>query len=49
MISLLMTTVSLGLVDSLNPFGVSMQFVLQGLVKKKWHIWFILSQRALRI
>ncbi|MRI85035.1 hypothetical protein GIY09_04000 [Aerococcaceae bacterium WS4759] len=40
MISLLMTTVSLGLVDSLNPFGVSMQFVLQGLVKKKWHIWF---------
>lgn len=40
MISLLMTTVSLGLVDSLNPFGLSMQFILQGVVKKSWHIWF---------
>ena len=40
MISLLLTTTSLGLTDSLNPFGVSMQFVLQGSVKKSWHICF---------
>lgn len=44
MFSLLMTTLSLGLADSLNPFGISMQFVLQGMVKKSWHtLYFIFS------
>ncbi|MBG9987888.1 GAP family protein [Aerococcaceae bacterium DSM 111176] len=44
MISLLMSTISLGLADSLNPFGISMLFVLQGMVKKPWHtLYFIFS------
>lgn len=47
MFSLLMSTISLGLVDSLNPFGVSMQFVLQGLVKKPRDIWYYISATAL--
>lgn len=50
MISLLMTTISLGLADSLNPFGISMQFVLQGMVKKSWHtLYFILTTGAVNL
>ncbi|MDN7240629.1 GAP family protein [Planococcus sp. N028] len=37
---LLSTGVGLGLIDSLNPFTISAQAVLQALVKKSYHIWY---------
>lgn len=40
MFTLLLTTIITSFLDSLNPFAISQQFVLQGLVKKRYHIWF---------
>ncbi|WP_042274322.1 GAP family protein [[Clostridium] dakarense] len=44
MLSLLLLTVTTSAADSLNPVGIAQQFILQGLVKKKHHIWaYIIS------
>ncbi len=40
--ALLVTTVVTSLTDSFNPFGITQQFVLQGLVKKRHHIWYFI-------
>ena len=34
-------------VDSLNPIGITQQFILQGMVKKHWHIWYFILTTAL--
>lgn len=41
-LSLILTTLATSAVDSLNPVAITQQFVLQGMVKKKWHIWFFI-------
>ncbi len=33
-------------VDSLNPIGITQQFILQGMVKKHWHIWYFILTTA---
>lgn len=40
MFTLLLTTIITSFLDSLNPFAISQQFLLQGMVKKRYHIWF---------
>lgn len=40
MLTLLFTTMITSFLDSLNPFAISQQFVLQGILKKRYHIWF---------
>lgn len=37
---LITSGIGLGLIDSLNPFTISAQAVLQALVKKTHHIWY---------
>ena len=34
-------------VDSLNPIGITQQFILQGIVKKHWHIWYFILTTAI--
>ena len=47
MLSLLLLTIGTSAADSLNPMGIAQQFILQGLVKKKHHIWaYIVSMGA---
>lgn len=37
---LLISTILTSATDSLNPFAITQQFVLQGMVKKPRHIWY---------
>lgn len=39
---LLISTIFTSAADSLNPFAITQQFVLQGMVKKPKHIWFFI-------
>lgn len=47
MLSLLIATISTSAVDSLNPVAITQQFVLQGLVKKRYHIWYYIMATAI--
>ncbi|HKM32584.1 MAG TPA: GAP family protein [Oscillospiraceae bacterium] len=42
MLSLLISTFATSAVDCINPIAIAEQFVLQGMVKKRWHIWFFM-------
>ena len=39
---LIIATLACSSVDSLNPIGITQQFILQGLVKKPKHIWYFI-------
>lgn len=39
---LLLPTIFTSAADSLNPFAITQQFVLQGMVKKPKHIWYFI-------
>ncbi len=39
---LLITMIAMSSVDSLNPIGITQQFILQGMVKKPRHIWYFI-------
>lgn len=45
--SLLLATVLTSAADSVNPITLTQQFVLQGMVKKPWHIWCFIVPIAL--
>lgn len=45
---LLVSTILTSAADSLNPIAITQQFVLQGMVKKPKHIWFLLYQPGLQ-
>jgi cytochrome c biogenesis protein CcdA len=47
MLSLLITTIITSAIDSLNPVAITQQFVLQGLVKKRHHIWYFIMATAI--
>lgn len=47
MTALLLTALVTGFTDSFNPIAISQQFVLQGMVKKPWHIWFFIIMIAI--
>lgn len=40
--SLIITLLATSSVDSLNPIGITQQFILQGMVKKPQHIWYFI-------
>lgn len=40
--ALLIATLATSAADSVNPFAITQQFVLQGMVKKPWYIWFFI-------
>lgn len=39
---LIVTMIATSSVDSLNPIGITQQFILQGMVKKPRHIWYFI-------
>lgn len=39
---LLFSTIMTSAADSLNPFAITQQFILQGMVKKPKHIWYFI-------
>lgn len=39
---LILTLLATSSVDSLNPIGITQQFILQGMVKKPKHIWYFI-------
>lgn len=45
--ALLFTTILTSAADSLNPFAIAQQFVLQGMVKKPRHIWYFIIPTGL--
>ena len=48
--NLIITLLATSSVDSLNPIGITQQFVLQGMLKKPRHIWyFILTTAAVNM
>ena len=47
MLSLTIITITTSAIDSLNPVAITQQFVLQGLVKKRHHIWFYIMATAI--
>ncbi|NLK95296.1 MAG: hypothetical protein GX275_08935 [Clostridiales bacterium] len=47
MLSLLLLTIATSATDSLNPIGIAQQFFLQGLVKKRQHIFAYIFAMAL--
>ena len=44
--NLLITLLATSSVDSLNPIGITQQFILQGMVKKPRHIWYFILTTA---
>lgn len=44
--NLLITLLATSSVDSLNPIGITQQFILQGMVKKPRHIWYFINTTA---
>lgn len=40
MTTLFFTAIITSFLDSLNPFAISQQFILQSTIKKRYHIWF---------
>lgn len=40
--NLIITLLATSSVDSLNPIGITQQFILQGMVKKPRHIWYFI-------
>lgn len=47
MLSLLIVTITTSAIDSINPVAITQQFVLQGLVKKRHHIWYFIMATAI--
>lgn len=47
MFPLLIATITTSAVDSLNPVAITQQFALQGVVKKRRHIWYYISATAI--
>ena len=43
---LIITLLATSSVDSLNPIGITQQFILQGMVKKPRHIWYFIITTA---
>lgn len=41
-IGLILSTIATSAADSINPVAITQQFVLQGLAKKKHHIWYFI-------
>ncbi len=41
-LALILTTIFTSTADSLNPVAITQQFVLQGMVKKRSHIWYFI-------
>lgn len=41
-LTLILTTIFTSAADSLNPVAITQQFVLQGMVKKRSHIWYFI-------
>ena len=44
--NLIITLLTTSSVDSLNPIGITQQFILQGMVKKPRHIWYFILTTA---
>lgn len=44
--NLIITLLATSSVDSLNPIGITQQFILQGMVKKPRHIWYFIITTA---
>lgn len=44
--TLIITLLATSSVDSLNPIGITQQFILQGMVKKPRHIWYFILTTA---
>lgn len=44
--NLIITLLATSSVDSLNPIGITQQFILQGMVKKPRHIWYFIVTTA---
>ena len=44
--NLIVTLLATSSVDSLNPIGITQQFILQGMVKKPQHIWYFILTTA---
>ena len=44
--NLIITLLATSSVDSLNPIGITQQFILQGMVKKPRHIWYFILTTA---
>ena len=42
-LSLIVTTILASAADSVNPVAITQQFVLQGMVRKRQHIWFFIA------
>lgn len=40
--NLIITLLATSSIDSLNPIGITQQFILQGMVKKPRHIWYFI-------
>lgn len=47
MSNLILTLLATSSVDSLNPIGITQQFILQGMVKKPRHIWYFIITTAI--
>ena len=45
--NLIITLLATSSVDSLNPIGITQQFILQGMVKKPQHIWYFILTTAI--
>lgn len=45
--NLIIALLATSTVDSLNPIGITQQFILQGLVKKPRHIWYFIITTAI--
>ena len=45
--NLIITLLATSSVDSLNPIGITQQFILQGMVKKPRHIWYFILTTAI--
>ena len=44
--NLIITLLATSSVDSLNPIGITQQFILQGMLKKPRHIWYFILTTA---
>ena len=47
MLSLIASTLATSAADSINPIGISQQFVLQGMCRKPHHIWYFIISIAI--
>lgn len=42
-LTLILTTIITSATDSVNPVAITQQFILQGMVKRRSHIWYFIS------